>query len=826
MPCGPWVLHLKLESTEFNGVSLQNDLQLYDEIYTVRNSVTGAQQTIVLLDQNSDQNDAPVIGDGSQITGGVTETGLAADDTTPVSGPSTASGTMEATDADSGATLTWSTDAGAADSIYGSFAITAAGVWTYTLDNAAADSLAEGASATETFTVTVTDEFGANDTETVTITITGTNDAPVIGDSSQVVGGVTETGLAADDTTQVSGPSTASGTMVATDADSGATLTWSTDVAVVIDGTFTASEWAGATIATIGNGGGAAYFLADSNFVYGAFDITGWTSAMGADSGGNLLGFGVWSLDNGYPGDGVEFQQSTTEAAWGGGGNSGMMNGLLSAFRIDAGAPEASIPGTLQAMDSFATGHRVWEVKIPISSMAIVSDTVWVVGSINFDKKTHWYPESFVPAFDGYIPVPVSAPVAVDSFYGSFAITAAGVWTHTLDNAATDSLAQGESATETFTVTVTDEFGANDTETVTITITGTNDAPVIAVGGADTASATIAETNAGLTASGSLTVTDADSSDTVISAVSGVVATGTTGGLTNTALLAMLSVSPTSGLAADTGDANNLGWDFNSGSQAFDFLNVGQSLVLTYTVSSTDTFGANDTETVTITITGTADGVTIPPVVSDADPNDLDAEATGAAGGITVPSTGSADTLRGGSGNDSISSQGGNDTVYGGAGNDSILGNTGNDLIYGGSGNDTISGGNNNDAIYGGSGNDVITGNDNNDQIYGGHGADTLTGNDNNDTFMFLSTNDTGDTITDFNSQDRINLSSIDANLNVLNDQSFVFGGTTATANGVWYEVSGSNSTVYVDTDGNTSGAELVVFLTGVTSLAANDFVL
>ena len=83
----------------------------------------------------------------------------------------------------------------------------------------------KSASATETFTVTVTDEFGATATQTVTITLTGTNDAPVIGATSQIAGGVTETGLAADDTTPVSGPSTASGTMAASDADSGASQT-------------------------------------------------------------------------------------------------------------------------------------------------------------------------------------------------------------------------------------------------------------------------------------------------------------------------------------------------------------------------------------------------------------------------------------------------------------------------------------------------------------------------------------------------------------------------------------------------------------------------
>ncbi len=185
--------------------------------------------------------------------------------------------------------------------------------------------------------------------------------------------------------------------------------------AVTIDGTISVGEWTGATTATIGGGGGTAYFFADTNYVYGAFDITGWTeSDLSTTTHGFVLGFGVWAADNSYPGDGVEFQQANSEAAWGGpvGVNSGTMNGLLSAFRIDAGTPEASIPGDLEAMDSFDTGHRVWEVMMPISTMTVVDDTVWVVGGINYGGLQHWYPETFLPSYNGYIEVTVEAGTA------------------------------------------------------------------------------------------------------------------------------------------------------------------------------------------------------------------------------------------------------------------------------------------------------------------------------------------------------------------------------------------------------------------------------
>ncbi|WP_287369291.1 VCBS domain-containing protein, partial [Thauera sp.] len=58
-------------------------------------------------------------------------------------------------------------------------------------------------------------------------------------------------------------------------------------------------------------------------------------------------------------------------------------------------------------------------------------------------------------------------------------------WTYTVNDAALDFLAQGESITLTYTVTVTDSVGATATDDVTVTITGTNDAPTITAAIAD-----------------------------------------------------------------------------------------------------------------------------------------------------------------------------------------------------------------------------------------------------------------------------------------------------------------------------------------------------
>ena len=149
---------------------------------------------------------------------------------------------------------------------------------------------------------------------------------------------------------------------------------------------------------------------------------------------------------------------------------------------------------------------------------------------------------------------------------------------------------------------------------VAITVDSVNDAPTI-TDGPDTSS--LAETDAALTDSGTFTVSDPDQPETVTAAVDSVVVTGTASSslpsrLDNTALQAFLSVSPTEVLDG-TQTTNTLTWNFSSGTEAFNFLGQGETLILTYTVSATDDAGMplSDTETVTVTITGTNDAPAI-----------------------------------------------------------------------------------------------------------------------------------------------------------------------------------------------------------------------
>ena len=71
----------------------------------------------------------------------------------------------------------------------------------------------------------------------------------------------------------------------------------------------------------------------------------------------------------------------------------------------------------------------------------------------------------------------VSSPTASAGGYGTFTMTAAGVWTYTLNeaNSAVQALNVGGTLTDTFTVTTED----GTPKVVTITIDGTNDAAII-----------------------------------------------------------------------------------------------------------------------------------------------------------------------------------------------------------------------------------------------------------------------------------------------------------------------------------------------------------
>jgi len=164
--------------------------------------------------------------------------------------------------------------------------------------------------------------------------------------------------------------------------------------------------------------------------------------------------------------------------------------------------------------------------------------------------------------------------------------------------------------------------------------------------------------------------------------------------------------------------------------------------------------------------------------------------------------------------------------AVGGSGkHDYILGSSANNLYLSGrDGNDTINGAAGNDNIYGDNGNDVLT---------GGAGRDYLSGGAGNDIFDFNGAGELGfgvaaDQIDSFvRGQDKIDLSTIDANVGLTGNQAFSFVSSFSGSNATG-QVKYVGGVISISTDAN-SAAEYEIQLVGTlpsTALTAADFIL
>ena len=199
-------------------------------------------------------NDAAVI--SGTTAGAVTEAGGVSNGTP---GIPVATGDLTSTDVDN-PNDAWAIVSApiASTNGFGSYTLTASGVWTYTLDNsnATVQALNVGGTLTDTFTVTTVDGTA----QLVTVTIQGANDAAVI--SGTAAGAVTEAGGVANGTP---GTPTAIGSLHATDVDN------PSDAWTAV-GTGTASD-SGYGSYTLTVGGAWAYTLDNSKAAVQALNV-------------------------------------------------------------------------------------------------------------------------------------------------------------------------------------------------------------------------------------------------------------------------------------------------------------------------------------------------------------------------------------------------------------------------------------------------------------------------------------------------------------------------------------------------------------------------
>ncbi|WLG86308.1 VCBS domain-containing protein [Pseudomonas cucumis] len=504
--------------------------------------------------------------------------------------------------------------------------------WTYTLNNAAAQSLAQGQTATETYVVTINDGHGSSTTQNVTITITGTNDQVQI-----------TSGVQAGDAGEDSGDYAASGSITFTDVDlidthsvtvtpgaSGYLGNFTTDP--LSDSTGTGSGSLGWNFAVNNS---ALQFLGEGQIVTQTYNvaigdgavqtvtitITGTNDQVQISSG---VQAGDAKEDSGdYAASGsITFTDADlidTHSVTVTPGASGYLGSFTTDPLSDSTGTGSGSLGWNFAVNNAALqflgeGQNVTQTyNVAIGDGAVQTVTITITGtndqvqitsgvqagdagedsgdyaasgSITFTDAdlidTHSV--TVTPGASGYLGSFTTDPLSDSTGTGSGSLG----WNFAVNNAALQLLGEGQNVTQTYNVAI----GDGAVQTVTITITGTNDQVQITSG---VQAGDAKEDSGDYAASGSITFTDVDLIDTH----SVTVTPGASGYLGN------FTTDP---LSDSTGTGSgSLGWNFAVNNAALQFLGEGQNVTQTYNVA----IGDGAVQTVTITITGTNDQPTL-----------------------------------------------------------------------------------------------------------------------------------------------------------------------------------------------------------------------
>ena len=216
---------------------------------------------------------------------------------------------------------------------------------------------------------------------------------------------------------------------------------------------------------------------------------------------------------------------------------------------------------------------------------------------------------------------------------------------------------------------------------------------------------------------------------------------------------------------------------------------------------------------------------------------------TGNAGNNTLNGNGGSNILIGGLGVDTMNGGAGNDIYVVTEVGDTVNENTnaGNDTVWSALANYTLAnnvetlnlGGTGNFNGTGNAGNNTISGNGGSNILIGGLGVDTMRGNLGADTFDFNAileslVGTSRDIIADFSSTqlDKIDLSTIDANSTLVNDQAFATAILTSGAFTAEGQLRLVGNILSGNTDSNFATSEFEIQLTGVTTLSGADFIL
>ena len=302
---------------------------------------------------------------------------------------------------------------------YGQLTIAANGSYTYVANQSAADALDPGDIVTDAFNYTVSDGNGEDDIAVLTITVVGINDAPVADNETGSVT-VSQTLTVSDGTSDVLHGDT--------DADASSSLT--------VTGIRTGTEAAGTgTSGTVGSGLAGTYgtltIASDGTYTY----VAG--SSAGTDYFTYTVSDGA-ATDTGQITITVNANTAPTAV------------NDTDAVNEDATITRTSGSNLLMDDDSDANGDSITVTQIAVTGGSNSS----VSSGTNQSNGT-----------------------SVTGTYGTLTVGADGTYTYVADRSAADDLDASDTATDSFTYTISDGT-ATDTATLIITVTGINDAPV------------------------------------------------------------------------------------------------------------------------------------------------------------------------------------------------------------------------------------------------------------------------------------------------------------------------------------------------------------
>ena len=435
--------------------------------------------------------------------------------------------------------------------------------WTLSATDLDLDFLTAGQTITLEKVVTATDGQSATVTDTITVTITGTNDAPTLTTGAVDVAVNEASDASAQDLSS-------SGTITFADLDETTSITAATS-------TVTGSS--GVSIPSAVN----TALLSAITVTDNSDNTAGWTlSATDLD------------LDFLTAGQTITLEKVVTATD----GQSATVTDTIT----------VTITGTNDA-PTLTTGAVDVDVNEASDASAQDLSSSGTITFADLDETTSiTAATSTVTGSSG-----VSIPSAVNTALLS-AITVtdnsdntAG-WTLSATDLDLDFLTAGQTITLEKVVTATDGQSATVTDTITVTITGTNDAPTITaqtdVAGAVTeiTDGASGEGTNNLTDTGSFTIADLDNDSVSVST-----AEGTTDAVGGSFLGAL-----TATVADDTDDGSGqINWTYTVADADVEYLEAGETVTETFTVTVSDGNGGTVDQTVTVVITGANDTPTL-----------------------------------------------------------------------------------------------------------------------------------------------------------------------------------------------------------------------